>query len=101
MRSNPNCNDNRRDKVALRSIEDCLHHKCKIQDYQNKNWLSVCGILSLQLKRKQGHTKPSPGPLIGHRCYWNCRMLDYNLGKWKISWVFSENCVMCPGPELL
>ena len=35
-----NCNDNRRDKSA----EDHQHQKCQIQNYQNKDRLSVCRI---------------------------------------------------------
>jgi len=58
MRSNPNRNGTRRVKVALMTTEDCLHQKCQIQDYQNKNCLSVCRILSLQLKPKLGRSKP-------------------------------------------
>jgi len=54
MRSNPKYNDKRRVKVALGTAEDCPHQRCQAQDYQNKNWLSVCEILSLQLKPKLG-----------------------------------------------
>ena len=61
-----NCNGNRRVKVALKITEDCLHQKCQIQEYQNRNWLSVCRILSLQLKPEVGRTKPLTGPRVGH-----------------------------------
>jgi len=40
-----------------------LHQKCQIQDYQ-KDWLSVCRILSLQLKPKLGRML-----LVGHRWF--------------------------------
>jgi len=36
--------------------------KCQIQNYQNKNRLSVCTILLLQRKPKLGRTKLSIGP---------------------------------------
>jgi len=39
-----------------------MHQKCKIQDYQNKDRLSVCAILLIQWKPQLGHTKPSTGP---------------------------------------
>ena len=61
MRSNPNCNGNRRVKVALRTASI----KNVIQNYQRKNWLSVGRILSLQPKPKLGRTKPSTGPHVG------------------------------------
>jgi len=73
MRWDPNCNGNRRVKMEQRSTEDCLFQKCQIQDYQNKNWLSVCRMLSLQLKPKLGRKKPAIGPhaarglWIGHK----------------------------------
>jgi len=56
MRYESNCKGKRRVKVALKTTEGCLHQKCQVQDYQNKNWLSVRRILSLQLKPKLGHT---------------------------------------------
>jgi len=75
MRSNPNCNGgNRRVKLVRRTIADCLHHNCQIEDYQNKDKLSVCRIFSLQLKPKLGRIKPSTGPhaackpRVGHSC---------------------------------
>jgi len=46
-----------------------MHQKCQTQVYQNKDWLSVCRILSLQLKPKLGCTKPLTGPhgpQVGH-----------------------------------
>ena len=43
-RSNPNCNGNRRDKVALRPPE----LKFRIEHYENTDKLSVCRIFSLQ-----------------------------------------------------
>ena len=51
-RSNPNYNGNS-------GTENRLHQKCRIQGYPNKDWLSVCGMLSLQLKSKLARTKPS------------------------------------------
>jgi len=39
-----------------------LHQKFQIQDYQNKDRLSVCKMLLLQRKPNLGRTKPSPGP---------------------------------------
>jgi len=35
---------------------------CQIQDYQNKDRLSVYGILLLQRKPKLGRTKQATGP---------------------------------------
>jgi len=91
MRTNPNCN--RRVEVALRSTEDCLHQKCQIQDYRNKSWLSVCGILSLQLKPKLGHTKLSTGLGVGHSCTMQTFLtLPYH---WYIFIVFSDHCCFC------
>jgi len=58
-RSNPNCNGNRRDKVALRNT--CIK-KCQIQYYQNKDRLSVFRILLLQRKPQLSRTNPSTGP---------------------------------------
>jgi len=49
--------------------------KSQVQDYQNKDRFSVCGILLLQPKPKLGRTKPSTGPhaargpRVGHSCY--------------------------------
>jgi len=57
-RSNPNCNGNRRGKVALRPPA----LKFQIEDYENKDRLSVCRIFSLQRTPKPGRTKPSTGP---------------------------------------
>jgi len=37
-----------------------------MQDYQNKDRLSVSRILSLQRKPKLGRTKPLTGPRVGH-----------------------------------
>ena len=59
-RSNPNCNGNRRDKVALRAT--CI--KNVIQKYQNKEKLSVCRILLLQRQPKLGRIKPSTRPNV-------------------------------------
>jgi len=59
MRYESNCDGNRRVKVALKTAEDCLHQTCQAQDYQNKNWLSVYRILSLQLKSKLGRMRPA------------------------------------------
>jgi len=39
----------------INSTEDHLHQKCQIQDYQNKDRLSVCRLLILQRKCKLGH----------------------------------------------
>ena len=50
-----NCNGERRVKVA----EDYLHQKCQIPYYQNKNWLSVFRLLSLQLKPELGRMRPA------------------------------------------
>ena len=58
MHSNPNCNGNRRDEVALRATSI----KRQIQNYQNKDRLSVCRILLLQRTPKLGCTKPSTKP---------------------------------------
>ena len=44
-----------------------MYQKCQIQEYHNKNRLSVCRILLLQRKPKPGCTKPSPGSRVGHR----------------------------------
>jgi len=38
-----------------------MHQKCQLQDYQNKDRLSVYRILLLQRKFKLGRTKPSTG----------------------------------------
>jgi len=62
-RSNPNCNDNRRDKVVLKTT--CIE-TVKIQDYQNKDRLSVCSILQLQRKPILGRTKLWTGPHAAH-----------------------------------
>ena len=50
-------------------IEDHLHPKCQIQNYQNKDRLSVCLVvvgylllLQVQHKSKPGCTKPLTGP---------------------------------------
>ena len=56
-----NCNDNRRDKLALRTT--CI--KNVKFNYQNKERLSVCRILLLQRKPQLGRTKPSTGPHTG------------------------------------
>jgi len=48
--------------VVLRTIP----LKCQIQDYQNKDKLSVYRILLLQRKPKPGHTKPSTGSHGAH-----------------------------------
>jgi len=57
-RSNPNCNGNRRDKVALRLPA----LKFQIEDYEKKDRLSVCRMFSLQRAPKFGRTKHSTGP---------------------------------------
>jgi len=36
-----------------------MHKKFQIQDYQNKDWLSVCRILLLQRKAKLGRKRPA------------------------------------------
>jgi len=61
-RSNPNCNGNRRDKVALRtnSIK-----KMSNWSYQTKDSLSMCTIFLLHGKTKLCRTKPSTGPHAG------------------------------------
>ena len=72
--------------MALRTT--CIK-KCQIQDYHNKNWLSVRGILSLQLKPKLGRTKPSTGPHAA-------RGLDMGgLGVWKF--LLDQKTVHCFG----
>jgi len=43
-------------------LDEVTHQICQIQDYQNKDSLSVCGILLLQNKPKLGRTKPSTVP---------------------------------------
>jgi len=40
--------------------------KFQIEDYENKDRLSVCRIFSLQQTPKLGRTKPSTGPRVGH-----------------------------------
>jgi len=51
---------------VIYGTEDHLQQKCQIHDYQNKDRLSVCRILSPQRKPKLGRTKPSIGPRVGH-----------------------------------
>jgi len=40
--------------------------KFHIEDYENKDRLSVCRIFSPQRTPKLGRTKPSTGPRVGH-----------------------------------
>jgi len=42
--------------------------KFQIEDYENKDRLSVWRIFSLQRTPKLGLTTPSTGPRVGHRC---------------------------------
>ena len=42
--------------------------KCQIQEYQNKDRLSVVAYFYIQRKHQLGHTKPSNGPGVGHSC---------------------------------
>jgi len=54
---------------VISGTEANLHQKYRIQDYQNKDRVSVCRILLLQWKPKLGRTKPSTEPhaaRIGH-----------------------------------
>jgi len=61
---NPNCNGNRRDKVALKTT--CIKNvKFKIIKIRTGCHLSVYRILLLQRKPKLGRTKPSTGPHAG------------------------------------
>jgi len=64
MRSNPNCNGNRRVKVALRTT--CVKN-VKFTIIKIRTGCQCCKILSLQLKSQLGRTKPSTGPRVGHR----------------------------------
>jgi len=56
--------------------------KFQIEDYENKDRLSVCRLFSLQRTPKLGVTKPSTGqhaargPRVGHSCI---RTRFYNL----------------------
>jgi len=57
-----------------------MHQKCQIQDYQDKDRLSVCRILLLQ--RKLGRTKPRSCFCAITRCLFRC-------------------CIPCCGEEII
>jgi len=50
---------------VISGTEDHLHYKCQIQDYQNKDKLSVCRMLLLQRTPNWA----ARGPRVGHSCY--------------------------------
>jgi len=58
MRSNPKCNGNRRDEVALRTT--CIK-SIKFRFIKIRTGCQCVGT-SLQLKPKPGRTKPATGP---------------------------------------
>jgi len=46
--------------------------KFQIEDYENKDRLSVCRIFSLQRTPKLGRAIPWTGPIVGHSCFRPC-----------------------------
>jgi len=53
---------------VINGTEDHPQQKRQIDNYQNKDRLSVRRILLLQQKPKLGRTTPSTGTRVGHGC---------------------------------
>jgi len=71
-----------------------LHHKREIQNYQNKDRLSVYRIRLPQRKPKLGRTKPSTGPHAARELDIAVPELFRELECSKLSINYSSSCIL-------